>query len=90
MQTDLSVYIRNLSYLQAQSEPHTDIQRDMVKDTIEGHPEGITDLEICISTGISRSSVNARRNELDGVVAVGFAKITSKEGDRLNTLWGIE
>jgi len=47
-------------------------------------------MEIAVLTGISRSSVNARRNELSDVTAVGYAKYTDGFGkDHLNTLWGI-
>lgn len=89
MQTELSSYVRNESYKQVQRNPNTEIQRGLVECIIRGHPEGITDLEICILTGISRSSVCARRNEIPSVHAVGIAKIRDEYGDRLNTLWGL-
>jgi len=69
----------------------TGIQCNVIQKILQGHPEGITDLEICNITGFSRSSVTARRNEIPDMVAVGIAKITCDgEADRLNTLWSID
>jgi len=84
----LSKTIRDINYHNIIEKPSTDLQRDIVEQTIRDHPEGITDLEICIITGFSRSSVTARRNELSGVMAIGYVKIIDPDGDRLNTLWG--
>lgn len=86
----LSRTIRNLSYEQILSDKITNIQRERIAQIIQMHPEGITDLEICILTGLSRSSVTGRRNEIPWVVPIGFAKIQGDNGenDRLNTLWG--
>ena len=85
-QVDLGRYARDESYKQTKQETHIDIQREIIHRVIISHPEGITDLEICNLTGISRSSVNARRNELENVVGVGLTRID----DRLNTMWGVE
>lgn len=95
MQTELIDYevgkqVRNQSYKQTINEPYTDIQRKIIEREIFMHPTGITDLELCVRTGISRSSVTARRNEIPGVIPVGVAKITGECGDRLNTMWGIQ
>jgi hypothetical protein len=89
MQTELSIYARNKSYKQVQQKEETGLQRNVIKHIIQGHPEGITDLELCILTGFSRTSITARRNEIPGIIAIGFAKIQDEYGDRLNTLWGI-
>lgn len=90
MQTDLSSYVRNESYKQVMQREDTNIQRNIIRKMLQAHPEGITDLEICVLTGFSRSSVTARRNEIQEAIAVGMAKITDEYGDRLNTLWGVE
>lgn len=90
MQTELSHYVRDESYKQIINDNHTDIQREIIRNTILNHPEGITDLEICITTGIRRSSVTARRNEIPDMMAIGIAKITDEYGDRFNTLWSID
>jgi len=82
--------IRDINYIQTMERDDTNIQRNIIKKILEAHPEGITDLEICILTGFSRSSVCARRNEIQGVRPVGYAKIITVDGDRLNTLWGID
>ena len=89
---ELGKKIRDYSYKQVINDTHTGIQRETVRNVILSHPEGVTDLEICVTTGISRSSVTARRNEIHNVVPVGIAKIRTYdgEGDRLNTLWGID
>jgi hypothetical protein len=85
----LGEMVRDYSYRQIVNKEDTVCQRAIIDTIINSHPEGITDLEICILTGISRSSVNARRNELDDVIPVGFAKYTDERGnDHLNTLWG--
>jgi len=85
----LSELVRNINYMQTINDDNTQIQRNIIDRLINEHPEGITDIEICIATGISRSSVNARRNEIDDVVAVSIAKYTDEHGhDRINTLWG--
>lgn len=81
--------IRNINYIQKIDDENTSIQRNIVDKIISGHPEGITDIEICVFTGFSRSSVNARRNELIDIIPVGYAKYTDEYGkDHLNTLWG--
>jgi len=85
---ELGKQVRNINYKQAIQKEDTNIQRNVIKHIIHGHPEGITDLEICVLTGFCRSSVTARRNEIPEVQAVGIAKITDEYGDRLNTLWG--
>jgi len=98
MQTEISFFdekidpktIRDLSHYKAMQNPETSIQRNIIHKIITGHPEGITDIEICILTGFSRSSVNARRNEIPDVRPVGYAKVVGEDGDRLNTLWGID
>lgn len=88
---ELSKTIRNIEYHKTQNNEYTSIQRNIVDKIITGHPEGITDLEICILTGFSRSSINARRNEIPDVIAVGYAKYIDEMGrDHLNTLWGKE
>ena len=87
---ELGKQVRNISYKQTISNSHTDCQRNQIKETILAYPSGITDTEICVITGISKSSVTARRNEIPEVIPIGIAKITDKLcGDRLNTLWGI-
>jgi DNA invertase Pin-like site-specific DNA recombinase len=86
---ELGKTIRNIEYQKTRDNPETANQRNLIHKIILGHPEGITDMEIAVLTGISRSSVNARRNELPGVTAVGYAKYTDEFGmDHLNTLWG--
>ena len=95
MQTELdfidSKEVRDISYKAIIINNDTDIQRNLVYNAILGHPEGITDIEICLVTGISRSSVNARRNELKGVMPIGIAVYTDEYGYcRLNTMWGIQ
>lgn len=83
--------VRDISYKNIINQSHTDIQREIVGRIIASHPEGITDREICMMTGIRLSSVNARRNELSNIGAVGIAVYTDDHGDsHLNTLWGIE
>lgn len=82
--------IRDINYIQTMERDDTNIQRNIIKKMLEAHPEGVTDLEICILTGFSRSSICARRNEIHGVKPVGYAKIIDEHGDRLNTLWGID
>ena len=89
MQTEISDYVKAVSYKQALQKPNTDGQRNIIKNIISSYPEGITDLEICLLTGISRSSVTARRNEIKNVFAVGIAKIHDKNRGRLNVLWGM-
>lgn len=87
----LGEIVRDINYKQTLGREDTSIQRNVIHHIICGHPEGVTDLEICVITGFSRSSVCARRNEISGVVAVGVAKIIDDLlGDRLNTLWGIQ
>ena len=86
---ELGKTIRNISYKETMQDEQTGLQRNVIQHILRGHPEGITDLEICILTGFSRSSVCARRNEIPDVVAVGFAKIINNDGDRLNTLWSV-
>jgi len=86
---ELGKQVRNISYRQVMQKDDTNIQRNIIRKMLQAHPEGITDLEICVLTGFSRSSVTARRNEIPEAMAVGFAKITDKYGDRLNTLWGL-
>jgi hypothetical protein len=86
---ELGKTIRNIEYQKTRDNPNIDTQRSLIHKIILGHPEGITDMEIAVLTGISRSSVNARRNELSDVTAVGYAKYTDEFGvDHLNTLWG--
>lgn len=94
MQTELfdhgiSKQVRNLSHKQTMENPYTDIQRRIVEREILAHPAGVTDAEICVLTGISKSSVTARRNEIPSVIPVGIAKVKGENGDRLNTMWGI-
>jgi len=90
MQTEISTFVKNDSYKKTQENPVTGLQRSIIYKILQGHPEGITDLEICILTGISRSSVCARRNEIPNVCAVGIAKIHDENyGDRFNTLWSV-
>ena len=81
--------IRNINYRQTMEKEYTGLQRNVIQHILLGHPEGITDLEICILTGFSRTSVTARRNEIPEATAVGYAKIIDENGDRLNTLWSI-
>lgn len=87
---DIGKQVRNHSYKQVIQQEDTNIQRNIIRHILMGHPEGITDLEICIITGFSRSSVTARRNEIPDVVAVGIAKIHDEYGDRFNTLWSVK
>jgi len=86
----ISEQVRNHSYKTVINKPDTNIQRNIIRKMLLAHPEGITDLEICILTGFSRTSVTARRNEIDDVCIVGIAKIQDENGDRLNTLWGMD
>jgi hypothetical protein len=90
MQTYLGDYAKKDAYKKVQNHKDTDVQRNVVYQIIKCHPEGITDMEISIITGISRSSINGRRNELPDVKPVGYAKIVDSWGDRLNTLWGVK
>jgi len=83
---ELGKQVRNHSYKQVMQKESTGVQCSIIQKILQGHPEGITDLEICILTGFPRSSVTARRNEIPNMIAVGIAK----EADRLNTLWSIE
>ena len=85
---DLGKKVRNYSYNRIVDKEETSIQRNIIRKLLMAHPEGITDLEICIITGFKRSSVNARRNEIPEAIGVGIAKIVDIDGDRLNTLWG--
>jgi len=93
MQTDLfdmGKQVRNISYEKTKNNPNIDIQLNKVNEVLKDHPEGVTDIEISVITGISRSSVNARRNELKNVDVVGIAVYTDENGDsRLNSLWGL-
>lgn len=98
MQTDLEHWdeyelgkqVRNIEYKKNINDNYTSVQRNVVDKIIAGHPEGVTDLEICVLTGFARSSVTARRNEIPTVHAIGIAKYTDESGkDHLNTLWGI-
>lgn len=87
----LGEQVRDISYSEIIMKEDTNVQRDIVYNAIQGHPEGVTDTEICILTDISKSSVNARRNELRRVVPVGVAIYTDEHGYcRLNTMWGIQ
>ena len=92
IQSELPLIARDDSYEKTMQSEDTNIQRNIIRHILCGHPEGITDMEICILTGISRTSVCARRNEIHGVTAVGLAKIMGDDGieDRLNTLWSVE
>lgn len=88
---ELGKQVRNHSYMVTIAKPHTDTQREIIENIIWEHPEGITDTELCILTGISKSSVTARRNEIEGVISVGIAKYIDFDNvDRFNTLWGIQ
>ena len=98
MQTELNFFegeklgeqVRDYNYKQVIQSEQANIQRNIVKNILLEHPEGITDIEISVESGISRSSVNARRNEIKGMVAVGIAKIVDEiNGDRFNTLWSV-
>ena len=87
---ELGKQVRNYSYKQVMQNESTGVQCNIIHKILQGHPEGITDLEICILTGFPRSSVTARRNEIPSMVAVGIAKITCEgKADRLNTLWSV-
>ena len=92
MQTelDLSNYVKAVNYEITLRKESTNNQRNLVRSIILNHPEGVTDLEICVLSGLSRSSVNARRNEIKGVIPVGIAKICNGFDDRLNIMWGFE
>ena len=81
--------IRDINYFQSKNSDVSGVQRSIISKMIHAHPEGITDFEICAFTGFSRTSVTARRNEIYGVKPIGFAKIITEDGDRLNTLWGV-
>lgn len=89
MQSELSWYAKTDSYKKTIHDEDTNVQRNVIRKILQGHPEGITDLEICILTGFSRTSVTARRNEIKDVKAIGYAKIIGQKTDRLNTLWSI-
>ena len=82
--------IRDINYQQIKNKEETNIQRNIIRHILVSHPEGITDLELESITGFKRSSITARRNEITGMVAVGYAKIIDKDKDRLNTLWSID
>jgi len=87
---DISKQVRDHSYKQIINKPDTNIQRNIIRNMLLAHPEGITDLEICVLTGFIRTSVTARRNEIENVTVIGIAKIQDENGDRLNTLWGFQ
>ena len=86
---NVSKMVRNISYEQVINDKDTDRQRDIVESIIDGHPEGVTDTELCILSGIQKSSVTARRNEIAGVEPISIAIYTGVDGrTRFNTLWG--
>ena len=88
---DDGTFARDSSHKDTQGEKQSLIQRNLVYQIIRGHPEGITDTEISLFTGISRSSVNARRNEIKNIGVIGLATIFFEDGRcRLNTLWGVK
>lgn len=90
MQSELNIISRNSSYNDTMKESKSLVQRNLVYQILCGHPEGITDMEISLFTGISRSSVNARRNEIENVKVVGLATVFFDDGScRLNTLWSV-
>jgi hypothetical protein len=86
---EISRMVRDESYKQVMHDPETDTQREVIESIILQHPEGITDTELCIESGISKSSVTARRNEISWVKPIGIAVIYDEYGNRrMNTLWG--
>jgi len=89
MQTELN-FAQLSTFDKVKTHSNTALQRNIIKKILESHPEGITDLEIELLTGFKRSSITARRNEIDVVIIKGYAKIVDKWGDRLNTMWGIK
>ena len=85
----LSTIVKAISYEHAKAKEYTSTQRNIIDSIINDHPEGLTDIEICLLTGFSRSSVNARRNELEDVIPVGLAVYQDEHGNNhLNVLWG--
>ena len=88
-QKTLGETIRDISFQKTIQEGKKRSQGEVIESILKQYTEGITDLELMILTGYSRTSITARRNELKAV-GVGYAKIIFKDGkDRLNTLWGI-
>jgi len=92
MQSELSTFARDDSYVKTMNDKDTETQRKTIRNLLMSHPEGLTDTEICIHTGICKSSVNGRRNEIKDVVIVGLAKVINWDGgeDRLNTMWSVK
>lgn len=89
-QKTLAETIRDISFQQTIQEGKKRSQGEVIESILKQHPAGITDLEIMILTGYSRTSITARRNEL-GAIPLGYAKIIFKDGtDRLNILWGLK
>ena len=87
--TDVGKAVRNANYHLHQEKPHT--ERGLVLQTLIQHPEGLTDQETADLTGLRRSSVNGRRNELmhEGLVHhVGVATYQDNGRVVVNVMWG--
>lgn len=88
--TDVGKAVRNANYHMNEDKFKT--ERALVLQTIIMHPEGLTDREIADLTGLQRSSVNGRRNELmhEGLVRpVGIATYDYEGRNVVNTMWGV-
>lgn len=85
----VSKQIRDASYIVNQDV--FVIKRDIIHNLILDHPEGITDQEISIITGISLSCVNGRRNEIiPKPVPVSLCIYSDDDGNsHMRTMWGI-
>jgi hypothetical protein len=87
--TNIGKAVRNASFLNQQESFEN--KRQLVLQTIIQHPEGITDHEIAVETGLYLSCVNGRRNELmqEGlVIAIGIASYIENGHNYVRTLWG--
>jgi len=87
--TDVGKAVRNANYHINQEKFKN--ERALVLQTILMHPEGLTDREIADLTGLQRSSVNGRRNELMHeklVRAVGIATYRENGRTVVNVMWG--
>jgi len=87
--TDVGKAVRNANYHMNQDKFET--ERGLVLQTIIMHPEGLTDQEIADITGLRRSSVNGRRNELMHerlVRAVSIATYQDNGRTVVNVMWG--
>lgn len=85
----ISKQVRDASYIVNQDVFIS--KRDIVYSEIMKHPEGITDQEISIFTGISLSCVNGRRNEIvPKPIPVALCVYNDDDGNsHMRTMWGI-